>query len=130
MRRKPRSTKAVISAGNLKEKANSSTHSAPLASTSNPTSAPATAKSSEQDVEMNVQHSISSDRPGNDGTDHTSALSTSDHGANDDSQDEQDSPSNSDADDPDLADDHGGEHDDFGDDIDPEHLPGIDPRQS
>ncbi|OAV92326.1 hypothetical protein, variant [Puccinia triticina 1-1 BBBD Race 1] len=122
MPRKPRSTKAVISAGNLKEKANSSTHSAPLASTSNPTSAPATAKSSEQDVEMNVQHSISSDRPGNDGTDHTSALSTSDHGANDDSQDEQDSPSNSDADDPDLADDHGGEHDDFGDDIDPEHA--------
>ncbi|KAA1100638.1 Ubiquitin fusion degradation protein 4, variant 2 [Puccinia graminis f. sp. tritici] len=122
MPRKHRSSKTVISAGNLKEKANSSSHTAPLASTSNPTSAPATAKSSEQDVEMNVQHSISSDRPGNDGTDHTSALSTSDHGANDESQDEQDSPSNSEADDPDLTEEPGGAHDDFGDEMDPEHA--------
>ncbi|KAA1083117.1 Ubiquitin fusion degradation protein 4 [Puccinia graminis f. sp. tritici] len=45
MPRKHRSSKTVISAGNLKEKANSSSHTAPLASTSNPTSAPATAKS-------------------------------------------------------------------------------------
>ncbi|PLW48785.1 hypothetical protein PCASD_03238 [Puccinia coronata f. sp. avenae] len=124
MPRKQRPSKTVISTGNLKEKANSSSHTAPLASTSNPASAPPTAKSSEEDVEMNVQHSISSDRPGNDATDPTSGLSTSDHGANDESHDdEQDSPSNSEADDPDLVEEHdGGMHDDFGDDLDPEHA--------
>ncbi|KNF05214.1 hypothetical protein PSTG_01838 [Puccinia striiformis f. sp. tritici PST-78] len=122
MPRKHRTGKAVISAGNLKEKANASSHTAPSASTSNPASVPATAKSSEQDVDMNAPRSISSDRHGNDGTDHTSGLSTSDHGANDESQDDQDSRSNSEADDPDLAEEHGGIHDDFGDDLDPEQA--------
>lgn len=72
---------------------------------------------------MSVQHSIPSDRAANDGTDHTSGLSTSDHGPHDDSQDEQDGTSNSeDMDDPDLADEHPGVHDDFGDELDPERA--------
>ncbi|PLW35552.1 hypothetical protein PCANC_22813 [Puccinia coronata f. sp. avenae] len=82
-------------------------------------------KSSKQDVEMNVQHLISSDCPGNKATDPTSGLSTLDHGVNDESQhDEQDSPSNSEVDDPNLVKEHdGGMHDDFGDEMDPEQAP-------
>ncbi|PLW25107.1 hypothetical protein PCASD_25161 [Puccinia coronata f. sp. avenae] len=124
MPRKQRPSKTVISTGNLKEKANSSSHTAPLASTSNPASAPATAKSSEQDVEMNVQHLLSSNRPRNEATDPTSGLSTSDHGANDELQDdEQDNRSNSEIDDPDLVKEHdGGMHVDFGDELDPKQA--------
>jgi E3 ubiquitin-protein ligase TRIP12 len=73
---------------------------------------------------MNVQHLLSSDRPRNEATDPTSGLSTSDHGANDELQDdEQDNRSNSEIDDPDLVKEHdGGMHVDFGDELDPEQA--------
>ncbi|MBW0499959.1 hypothetical protein O181_039674, partial [Austropuccinia psidii MF-1] len=126
MPRKTRPNKSLVGQVALKEKATSTSHSSPSASTSNPVSVsattPAQRRSTDRDIEMNLQHSIPSDRRVNDESQEPSGFQPSDPDQHTGSQDEhEDSASNSEGEDHGHHDEHGAVHDDFGDDMDHDH---------
>ncbi|KAI8453100.1 hypothetical protein BY996DRAFT_8502365 [Phakopsora pachyrhizi] len=125
MPRKNRPAKSIVTAGSLKEKPQSVSHSSPMASTSNPAPVLASGqvliKTKDKDVEMSIQHSISSGRRSLDAAEDRSGTPAPDHDHNEGSQARHDdSASASELDDHDPA-EHDEAHDEYGDVMDHDH---------
>ncbi|KAI8445387.1 hypothetical protein BY996DRAFT_8474785 [Phakopsora pachyrhizi] len=125
MPRKNRPAKSIVTAGSLKEKPQSVSHSSPMASTSNPAPVLASGqvliKTKDKDVEMSIQHSISSVRRSLDAAEDRSGTPAPDHDHNEGSQARHDdSASASELDDQDPA-EHDEAHDEYGDVMDHDH---------
>ncbi|KAI8445135.1 hypothetical protein BY996DRAFT_6424588 [Phakopsora pachyrhizi] len=125
MPRKNRPAKSIVTAGSLKEKPQSVSHSSPMASTSNPAPVLASGqvliKTKDKDVEMSIQHSISSGRRSLDAAEDRSGTPAPDHDHNEGSQARHDdSASASELDDQDPA-EHDEAHDEYGDVMDHDH---------
>ncbi|CAH7668031.1 hypothetical protein PPACK8108_LOCUS2496 [Phakopsora pachyrhizi] len=125
MPRKNRPAKSIVTAGFLKEKPQSVSHSSPMASTSNPAPVLASGqvliKTKDKDVEMSIQHSISSGRRSLDAAEDRSGTPAPNHDHNEGSQARHDdSASASELDDQDPA-EHDEAHDEYGDVMDHDH---------